>query len=155
MSEKPHGTPQHLRHTGDEQHLLREVIRVHQALIGWFARDVGMPASRFALLRLLGIDEVGEVGILELARRLGVNAAAVTRQVQELEGDGLVTRRSDARDKRRSLIRLTAKGTRLFARLHERAHEFEESLVAELGTERLADAARALTHIREALEGRS
>jgi hypothetical protein len=79
-----------LQHRGDEPHLLREVFRTYQVLLSGFARKTEMPASRFALMRLLANSE-GDVGVTDLARQLGINPAAVTRQVQELEREGLTT----------------------------------------------------------------
>src|SRR5512137_617214 len=86
-----------LPHRGDEPHLLREILRTYQVLMAGFARKTGMPASRFALMRLLALSE-GDVGVTDLARQLGINTAAVTRQVQELERERLITRRADSRD---------------------------------------------------------
>src|SRR4030042_962676 len=77
-----------LHHKSDEPHLLREIIRTHQVLMAGFSREVGMPASRLELMRLLASAD-GDVGVMELARHLGINAAAVRRQVQGMEGEGL------------------------------------------------------------------
>src|SRR5512137_2005549 len=96
------GNPAFPKHTGDEPHLLREIVRAHQVLMAGFSREVGMPASRFALMRVLAD---GDAGVTDLARRLGVNAAAVTRQLQEMEAEGLVRRRADPGDGRRSYVR--------------------------------------------------
>ena len=86
-----------LGHRGDEPHLLREVFRTYQVLMSGFARKTGMPASRFALMRLLALAE-RDLGVTDLARHLGIDSAAVTRQVQELERERLVGRRVDSRD---------------------------------------------------------
>ena len=85
-----------------------------------------MPFSRVTLLRVLALAFPGEMEISEIARRLHVNGAAVTRQIKEMEGLGLVTRMSDARDGRRCHVKLTAKGRKLFEQIHERQHEFEK-----------------------------
>jgi len=142
-----------LRHHGDEPHLLREVLRTYQVLMAGFARHTGMPASRFALMRLLALSERG-IGLAELARRLGINPAAVTRQVQELEAGHLVKRRADARDGRRSYVTLSPKGRRLFEEIHQRTHELERSLSSALGTEEMDSAAATLANLRAFLERR-
>lgn len=142
-----------LHHDGDEPHLLREVMRVHQILVNVFSRQVGMPASMLGLMRLLAICHSEDIGIMEIARRLGVNAAAVTRQVKEMESEGLVDRAADARDGRRSHVRLTPAGLQVFEQLHERAHEFERQLGALVSGEDVATAVRVLSRLREALEG--
>lgn len=141
----------HLRHRGDEPHLLREVFRTYQALISGFARQTGMPASRFALMRLLALSKSG-IGLVELARELGINPAAVTRQVQELEAEHLVKRRADAKDGRRSYVTLSRKGRKQFEEIHERTHELERSLSSALGTAEMAAAATTLANLRTFLE---
>lgn len=140
-----------LQHGGDEPHLLREIFRTYQVLMTAFAHRTGMPASRFALMRLLAHSASG-LGITDLARRLEVNPAAVTRQVQELEQERLVRRRTDAKDGRRSYVSLSAKGQRLFQEIHQLTHEFEQSLVAVLGAQKMQDAALLLSNLRAFLE---
>lgn len=141
-----------LHHAGDEPHLLREIMRTQQAVLNVFSREVGMPAARLALMRLLAIGHPEAVGIMEIARRLGINAAAVTRQVKAMETEQLVERFADVRDGRRSHVKLTADGLRIFQQLHERAHAFEGALSAIVCPEEIAAAVRVLVHVRTALE---
>ena len=142
-----------LQHRGDEPHLLREIYRTYQALLSGFTRKTGMPASRFALMRLLaGAGE--DLGITDIARRLEINAAAVTRQVQELEREGLLCRRPDPADARRSCVRLSPKGRKLFEKIHERTHELERSLASVLSAAEMRDAAIVLSKLRAFVEGR-
>jgi len=141
------------QHRGDEPHLLREVVRTHQTLMAGFSRETGMPASRFALMRLLAVAE-GDVGVMDLARQLGVNPAAVTRQVQELEREGLIRRRADQKDKRRRHVSLSPRGRRRFAAIHARTHELERSLSSVLGDEEMRRAATVLTKLRTFVERR-
>jgi DNA-binding MarR family transcriptional regulator len=144
---------QGLQHRGDEPHLLREIFKSHQVLMSGFARKTGMAASRFALMRLLSGSE-RDIGITDLARQLGINAAAVTRQVQELEREGLIRRRADRRDGRRSYVRLSSNGRRLFEKIHERAHELEQSLESVIGADEMRDAAVVLMRLQAVVESR-
>lgn len=141
-----------LHHTGREPHLLREIVRTHQVLMSGFSREVGMPASRFALMRILANLLPDDIGIMELARGLGINAAAVTRQIKEMEQAGLVLRRQDPRDGRRSHVKLSARGMTVFKKIHERSHELESSLAAYISPEDMAAAAGVLAKLREFLE---
>ena len=141
-----------LKHRGHEPHLLREVFRTYQVLVVGFSRSTGMAASRFALLRLLVVTDAN-VGVMDLARQLGVNAAAVTRQVQELEHEQLVCRRVDPKDRRRCYIRLLPKGRKLLGEIHERNHALELSLLSVLTAEEMASAAMVLTKLRTFVEG--
>ena len=142
-----------LPHRGDEPHLLREILRTYQVLMAGFARQTGIPAARFVLMRLLANAPEG-VGITELARQLGINPAAVTRQVQELEVEGLIRRRAVRRDGRRTSIRLSAKGEKLFAAIHARTHELEQSLALALGADKMRNAALVLRNLRVFVENR-
>ncbi len=141
-----------LRHTGDEPHLFREIIRTQQAVLNVFSRQVGAPAGRLTLMRLLATCNPEAVGIMWIARQLGINAAAVSRQVKAMENEGLVERCADAMDGRRSYIRLNADGFMVFQRLHERAHAFERSLGGAVSAEDMAATIRVLVHVRAALE---
>jgi DNA-binding MarR family transcriptional regulator len=134
-------------HQGGEVHLLREVMRTHQAIVNTFARSVGAPASRLGLMRLLAIAQ-GRLGTTDLARRLGVHPAAVTRQLKELEGEGLATRSADASDGRRNSVRLTPRGLETFRALHDRGHALERALGAKLTEGELSTALRALKLLR-------
>jgi len=139
-------------HRGDEPHLLREVVRTYQGLMTVVSRELGMPASRFALMRFLAVAET-EVGVMDLARQMGVNAAAVTRQVQELERERLVRRRADPKDRRRSYLSLSPKGQRLFEQIHGRNHELERSLSSVLGAEEMRTATMVLTKLQSFIGG--
>jgi len=141
-----------LHHAGDEPNLLLEIMRTQQAVINVFSRQVGMPAARLALMRLLASCHPQAVGIMWIARQLGVNAAAVTRQVKAMENERLVERRPDARDGRRIQVKLTADGANLFLQLHERAHTLERALGTAVSAEDLAAAVRVLGQVRAVLE---
>jgi DNA-binding MarR family transcriptional regulator len=133
-------------------HLFQEIVRTHQALIGVFSLEVGMSSARMGVLRQLDDGEDGSMGVVDLARSLGVTPAIVTRQVRELEAEGLLRRRNDPRDRRRSQLHLTARGRRAFARLHERAHGLQSRVLDGLRDEEIANACRVLRSLRTAIE---
>ncbi|MEU6573470.1 MarR family transcriptional regulator [Streptomyces sp. NPDC046805] len=70
--------------------------------------DVKMERAGVALLSILRRRE--PLRLNELAERLLVRAPHVTRQVSQLEGQGLVERTRDQADHRAQLIRLTERG---------------------------------------------
>jgi DNA-binding MarR family transcriptional regulator len=133
-------------------HLFREIVRTHQVLIGAFALEVGMSAARMGVLRQLSSSEDGSLGVVDLARALGVTPALVTRQVQELEAEGLLRRRNASKDRRRSQLYLTTRGRRAFARLHKRAHELQERVLEGLRNEEISTACHVLGSLRRAIE---
>ena len=110
-----------------------------------------MPASRFALMRLLALSSV-PVGTTDLSRQLGVNAAAVTRQLKDMEREHLSRRRTDRRDGRRSYASLTPRGKKVFQNLHRRTHALESSLVSLLGADEMRQAAELLRRLRTFIE---
>jgi DNA-binding MarR family transcriptional regulator len=139
-----------LIHEGDESHLLRDVVRTHQTIMAGFARRVGMPTSHFALMRSLALSGEG-AGVMSLARQLGINSAAVTRLVKNFEDDGLIDRRDDPGDSRRSYLRLSPKGARVLRQLHERGHELEKALSLAVSADDIAVAVRVLAEVRKLL----
>jgi DNA-binding MarR family transcriptional regulator len=142
-----------LHHKGGEPHLLFEIMRTQRALMNVFSRKMGMPFSRVTLLRVLALAFPGGIGILDIARRLNINGAAVTRQVKEMERLGLVVRTPDQRDGRRRYVKLSAEGRALFEEIHQMQHEFEKSYASfELKPEEVRIAAKVLSRLRSALE---
>lgn len=147
------GQVQGLKHEGGEPHIIFEIMRTHHALINVFSRMVGMPFSRLTLLRVLALSFPREIGILEIARRLHINGAAVTRHIKEMEGLGLVSRMPDECDGRRSHVKLTVKGRKLFEQMHQKQHDFEKCIASgELTLEEIQTAAKVLSCLRSALE---
>lgn len=146
--------PSHPAEPADHEgpHLFREIVRTHQVLIAAFSLEVGISAARMGLLRELEDKEDGSLGVVDLARALGVTPAIVTRQVQELEEEGLIRRRNTSRDKRRSQLSLTSRGRREFAQLHERAHGLQTEVLEGLRDEEIATACHVLSSVRMAIE---
>lgn len=127
-------------------------MRTSQAVLAVFSREVGIPASRLALLRVLAIVHPAAVGVVDLAEELGVDAAAVTRSVQRLAADRLVAVRADPIDGRRKRVSLTSTGLRAFRRLHERGHHLEALLAGEVSPVDIQRAVRVLGRLRAAIE---
>ena len=113
-------------------------------------RRVGISATKLAVLGHLFVS--GELSQAELQRRLAVDGAAVTRQVKQLEAEGLVTRRDDPADNRYTLVALTAEGA---DRLHEAARgmrEFATQTLEGVSPEDLSCMQRAMVRMRANLE---
>ncbi|MEV0221649.1 MarR family winged helix-turn-helix transcriptional regulator [Streptomyces sp. NPDC050704] len=81
-------------------------VRQHERLMA--LAGVSLDRAAVALLRQIADSDPLRPG--ELAARLGVEASHVTRQVQQLEKAGHVTRVPDPDDRRAQRIRLTATG---------------------------------------------
>ena len=73
----------------------------------------------------------------ELARRSFLLAPSLTRILQFLEKQKLVQRTSDSNDQRRSVLRLTRKGKRVFASVGPDSEKRYAEIESEFGRERL------------------
>ena len=90
-------------------------VRQHDRLMAM--AGVSMERAAVALLRQLADSEALRLG--ELAARLGVEASHVTRQVQQLEKAGYLTRVPDPVDRRAQRIRITPAGQNVVLRIRE------------------------------------
>jgi DNA-binding MarR family transcriptional regulator len=81
-------------------------------------------------LRLMNLlDGTNGVTVNEIARRAHVDKAWVSRTLRHLEKSGLVTRSSNRKDSRVSVIDLTPKGRSLLGRVRPLAAAHEERLL--------------------------
>jgi len=141
-----------LHHDGNEKHLFRELYLTHQAMQQVFSNNVGMPLARLGLLRLLAIEHPEGIGVLAIARKLNINAAAVTRQVQEMRKKGLVANKLDEDDARRYSVVLTGKGRDAFKSVHDKLHVFEHQLLDGLSNSAIQGALSVLSHLQAQIQ---
>ncbi|WP_407564681.1 MarR family winged helix-turn-helix transcriptional regulator [Streptomyces sp. 184] len=90
-------------------------VRQHDRLMAL----AGVPLDRAAVALLRQIDDSEPLRLGELAGRLGVEASHVTRQVQQLQKAGYVTRVPDPDDGRAQRIQLTGAGREAISRIRE------------------------------------
>jgi MarR family transcriptional regulator for hemolysin len=81
------------------------------------AAAVGAVVTRAGYAVLRSLHEAGELTMSEVARECAMDPAATARQVNALEDDGLVERRSADRDARLSVVRLTVTGRTVHRRI--------------------------------------
>lgn len=91
--------------------------------------------------------------VVELRRELDVDAGYLSRILTRFEADGLVSRARSRQDGRRQVIRLTARGRRVFRTLDERSAREVRNLVAPLREEERRRLVEAMRTIRSILEG--
>jgi DNA-binding MarR family transcriptional regulator len=140
-----------VHHSGTETHLLKELMLTHVAILNSVPKLTGMSYARLGLLRTIAVSYPEVLGPMEIARRLGINAAAITRQLNEMEADGMISRVSDTKDARRSGVELTEQGRNAFSNLHERIHKFETSMRSSFSKEDIETTAKVLNHLRDVL----
>ena len=75
------------------------------------------------------IDGEPDLDQSALAARLGVDRNTTSLLVASLESKGLLDRRVSDTDRRARLVRLTARGEKLFAKLHPKAIEGQQQIL--------------------------
>jgi len=131
----------------EDEPLLTLIKRTYFDLVQAFERRVGMSAPRLQVV--LQLRRGGELSQAELQQRLRVDGAAVTRQVKQLEEEGLVTRRADPEDNRFTLVALTPAGQRLADELLRERDRFDALVTAGLSDEQIAVVRQCLRRLRE------
>ncbi|MFN8533729.1 MAG: MarR family transcriptional regulator [Dehalococcoidia bacterium] len=107
---------------------------------------VGLSQARLSMLLVLHRE--GELSQADLQRRLGVDAAAISRQVRQLNGEGLVNRRPDPIDTRCIRVALSDHGRAQLRRLEPARTAFFKTVLAGLDPSDLQALIDGLTRIR-------
>jgi DNA-binding MarR family transcriptional regulator len=128
-----------------ESALLALVLTGH-VLRTAFESFVGVPMSRLRLLAYL--FATGEISQADLQHHLEVDGATVTRQVKQLEAEGLLQRRADPKDNRFTLVALTPAGQTMVKALIARGQEFQALAIRDIDAERLGAAREVLSQMR-------
>jgi DNA-binding MarR family transcriptional regulator len=121
-------------------------IRVHERLLS----AAGDRLDRAGSALLYKLHVYGDaLRVTDLADRLGVDAPTVTRKIQQLEREQLVSRRPDPDDGRATRIMLTRAGRRAIEKVSiekvlEARREWYERLVADWNEDDLANFASLL-----------
>lgn len=90
----------------------------------------------------------GPILISDLARELDVSRQAVHRLLDSLQGDGLIERHTDGRDRRAQRVHLTDSGRALAADAGRILPQLERELAERIGDHQVAALRRALAHDR-------
>jgi len=126
--------------------LVQAIARTYYDLLPHFEQHVGMSKARWQIIAQL--SRAGELSQAVLQQRLHVDGAAITRQVKQLEEEGLIQRRADPRDNRFTLVMLSEAGRQLAARQVGKRESFEALVTAGLSDEEIAAMRRCLGQIR-------
>lgn len=93
--------------------LATSIMRVQQivsARLDAALKPHGITFSRFEVLRLISFSREGRLAMSKIGERLMVHPTSVTNAIDRLEGQGLVSRRPDENDRRRTWAALTPAG---------------------------------------------
>src|SRR5204863_7915104 len=103
---------------------------------------------------LVAIKYAPGIGVRELAAGERVSPPAMSKHVDRLERDGLVTRTPSADDRRRVGLTLTDEGQRVLRRVRSRRTAWLASRLGELSPDELAAVEAAVEPLSRLLEGR-
>ena len=149
-SDAPNNTPDN--HGGPEDNLVRGMGRTVRAMrrhLEYTISDVPGGMSAWWVLRHL--HHTGPQVQADIAESLGVAGSTLTRRLEQMEADGLITRTDDDTDKRRIIVALSEQGEALRAGQRERADSEVERLTAGIEPADLEAFERVLERIRHNL----
>jgi DNA-binding MarR family transcriptional regulator len=113
------------------------------------SRNAGVSPEQVSLL--VAIKYTPGVGVRELATRERVSAPAMSKHVDRLERDGLVTRTPSADDRRRVGLTLTDEGRRVLRRVRSRRTAWLAGRLKALSDEQLRAIDAAIEPLGELL----
>ncbi len=76
-------------------------------------RPLGLTFARYEVLMLLGFSRNGALPTTKMAHRLMVHPTGLTKLIDKLEQQELVSREPNPKDRRGTLVRITPAGRRL------------------------------------------
>ena len=115
------------------------------------ATDEPLSLPQFHLLKLISLNGTHQIG--EVAQFLGVSPPAATKNIDKLEGLGLVKRQSSTRDRRATLLASSHKGRRLVQRYDALKQERLEPVLDRFSKRELGQLTRLLERFSLGLIG--
>ena len=115
--------------------LLTRLARAANRSLAVGLDELGLRSVQFGVLYQLA--DAGPAAQADLAAGLRVHASNLVRVLDEMEGEGLISRQRDPRDRRRQVVLLTPAGVTMLNRAERAAALAEAELLAALdATER-------------------
>jgi len=118
---------------------LSDTIRV-TAVPSWINADLNVSQVKAIIL----LEHHGALTVSELARLIGIGNPAASILVQQLVEQGLVERSEDSKDRRRTFVRLTARGSGLMTGRRELVRTNLLRWLSQLSEDELASLQRGL-----------
>lgn len=131
----------------EEHPLPALILQLSREQTRLYERQFGMSQSRLMLLREL--MQTGETSQAELVQRLEMEGTLVTRFVKQMESLGLLTRRSDPRDNRFTLVVLTPAGEHLAQQMSAFTRTLEAQILQGLSEEMRSSLRQGLEQVQK------
>src|SRR5579859_6264709 len=116
--------------------------RISNAIARIYAKRFGLTIPEWRLIAVLG--RFGPLSANGVAGRTYMDKVRVSRAVQRLLKRGVIERATDAADRRRSILKLSAEGAAILAEVAPLALDIERRLMAVLSPEDRAQLDRIL-----------
>ena len=116
-------------------------------------REQGRGLTLSQMRALVVLEQEDEVTAGYLAKSADLNPASVTAMLDQLESNGIVTRRRSAHDRRVCMVSLTEKGRSVVGDERVRWHGLWEEDLKDLSEQQLLTALQVMRTITQLLDG--
>lgn len=133
---------------------VRRFSRFYTRRIG--ALDRGFLDSEYSLTEVRVLFELrqrGSTTASTVGEELGLDAAYLSRLLRDFAKRGLVTRTRSTADRRQAILRLTARGRRVFDELDARQHAAVTEMIAPLPRATRGEVVQSMARIERLLDG--
>lgn len=117
--------------------------RISQDIAGLYGARFDLSVTEWRILAVLG--RYPDLSATEVAERTAMDKVAVSRAVTSLLASGRLKRRLHGKDRRRSVLQLSAKGYRVYDEVAPLALAYERRLLEGLREDELAALGRLLS----------
>lgn len=117
-------------------HIILSIFRLNGRIIEWGDRlsgEFGLTSARWQVLGAIALAEAPQT-VPDIADRMGVTRQAMQKQVNLLQGEGLVSKRANPRHRRSPHYQLTEAGERVYARVSEKYQAWAAAMVMDVPT---------------------
>jgi DNA-binding MarR family transcriptional regulator len=114
-----------------------------------FDQCAGISVSRMQLL--FHVYQSEEISQASLQKRVGINHAAITRHLKQLEAENMVTRRTSPQDNRITLVKITESGAQQIETLRQASDQFLKRMLAGFSEQELSQLSAMLERITQNL----
>lgn len=126
---------------------LWHIVHAHTNKVA--AEHFGITADQFHILRRI---HMGHCTVSELADAKRISKAATSRAVDLLVNKGLISRHTDADDRRRVQLELTDEGEELLGKLFQRSRTWMVEQLIQMDEERINAIIQGLTAMKQAFD---
>ncbi|MNC43582.1 HTH-type transcriptional regulator MhqR [compost metagenome] len=116
-----------------ESTILYKLHFLNKEINSKFSECTGISPSRLELLQLLYQGD--ELSQQDLQKELNIDNAAITRHLQQLEANEMITRRKKETDNRVTLVRLTNHGRQKISTFEEEKNRFVNTMLENVQVE--------------------